>query len=158
MNAARPVRLAVALVLAAVALAPAAAAAKPRASFTAVEYELMCTSCHEPLALAQSPQAQAEKDAVRAMIAQGLTTKQIENQMVAAFGIAVLAKPPAHGFDLTVYILPPAVLLAGVAILLVTLPKWRARARQASEIPLATAQPLAATDAQRLNEELERFV
>ena len=44
---------------------------------------------------------------IRGLISQGLTKKQIERQLVAQYGPAVLGKPPAHGFNLTVYVLPP---------------------------------------------------
>jgi cytochrome c-type biogenesis protein CcmH len=135
-----------------------ASATTPRTSFTAVEQDLMCTSCHEPLALAQSPQAVAEKRAVKTLIAQGLSTKQIEANMVAQFGVGVLAKPPASGFNLTVYILPPAVLLIGLAVLGYSLPKWRERSRRAAATPLAGARPLTTADAARLDEDLDRFI
>jgi len=62
----------------------------------------MCVSCHEPLALAQSPQADSERAFVSMLIAKGLTKAQIENQLVAQYGPSVLGKPPAHGFNLTV--------------------------------------------------------
>ena len=89
----------------------------------------MCVSCREPLALAQSPQAIAERGYISELVQQGLTKKQIEQALVGQYGLAVLGRPPAHGFNLTVYILPPALVLAGVALLAVYLPRWRRRAR-----------------------------
>jgi cytochrome c-type biogenesis protein CcmH len=142
--------------LAVFAAAPAlATAATPRASLTDIENDVICPSCHEPLALAQSPQAQSERDFIRGLIAQGLTKAQIERQLVAQYGQAVLGRPPADGFNLTVYILPPAILLAGAALLAVTLPKWRQRSRQAA--PLPAGPRLDATDSRRLDEDLSRF-
>jgi cytochrome c-type biogenesis protein CcmH len=146
------------LLVAALALAPAAAIARPaRASLTDVENDVMCVACHEPLAVAQSPQAEAERDFIRTLIAQGDTKAQIERQLEAQYGPAVLGKPPAHGFNLTVYILPPAILLVGIAILAMTLPRWRRRARAASAQPIASAPPLEPGEEQRLEEELSRF-
>src|SRR5947209_12347974 len=123
--------LAVALVaaLAAAALTPAAIAATPRASLTDIENDVMCVSCREPLAVAQSPQAYAERAFIRSLIAQGLTKTQIERQLVAQYGPAVLGRPPAHGFNLTVYVLPPALLVAGLIILAIVLPRWRRRSQ-----------------------------
>ena len=92
----------------------------------------MCPSCREPLAVAQSPQAYAERNFIRGLIAQGLTKAQIERQLVAQYGPSVLGKPPAHGFNLTVYVLPPALVLLGLGILAITLPRWRRRTRAAS--------------------------
>ncbi|MBV8955540.1 MAG: cytochrome c-type biogenesis protein CcmH, partial [Solirubrobacterales bacterium] len=91
------------------ALAPSAAlAATAKTSLSDVEDEVMCPSCHEPLALAQSPQANAERNFIRMLIAQGQTKAAIKQALVAQYGTSVLARPPAQGFNLTVYVLPPA--------------------------------------------------
>ncbi len=92
----------------------------------------MCIACHEPLAVAQSPESFSERALHPELIAQGLDRQQIEKQMVAQYGSAILAKPPAHGFNLLVYILPPALLVAGLAALAFTLPRWRRRTQQAA--------------------------
>ena len=105
----------------------------------------MCVSCHEPLAVAQSPQADSERNYIRHLIAQGQTKAQIEQALVGQYGRAVLGKPPAHGFNLTVYILPPAIVLVGIAVLAFALPRWRRRARAA-----AASRP--ATRAQRCDQ------
>lgn len=116
----------------------------------------MCVSCHEPLALAQSPQAFAERDYIRSLIAQGQSKAEIETALVAQYGQAVLGRPPAHGFNLTVYILPPALVLAGFAMLAITLPRWRQRARASAGAPVRTGPSLNADDARRLEEDLAR--
>jgi cytochrome c-type biogenesis protein CcmH len=137
--------------------APLAQAVQPRVSLTAVEMQYMCTSCHEPLPLAQSPQAQSEKQYLASLVDQGLSAKQIQHQMVAQYGVAVLGKPPAHGFNLTIYILPPAILLIGIAGLLYALPKWRERSRLAATQEPESAPALSASDAKRLDEDIARF-
>jgi cytochrome c-type biogenesis protein CcmH len=155
----RSLCLALLVVLAGGALAPAALAAcqQPRASLTDVENDVMCTLCHESLAVAQSPQADAERNYIRGLIAQCETKPQIERNMVAQYGEAVLGKPPASGVNLTIYILPPAALLIGVAILAVTLPRWRKRTRAAHQrAPATTPAPDAAENA-RLEQELSQF-
>jgi cytochrome c-type biogenesis protein CcmH len=145
------------------AIAPASAGALvPRASLTDIEQDVMCPSCHEPLALAQSPQAEAERAYINMRIAQGETKQQIERDLVTQYGPSVLGKPPAHGFNLTVYILPPALLVAGALLLIVVLPRWRRRTREAAAArpggPLPAAGPiLDAADARRLQEDLARF-
>lgn len=151
--------VAVAIALAAVgslASSPAASAAPARASLMDVENDVMCVVCDEPLAVAQSPQAYRERNFIRGLIAQGDTKAQIERQLVAVYGPAVLGKPPAHGFNLTVYVLPPAVLVAGLALLAFTLPRWRRRVRaQAAE---SRAGPsLTPAEQQRLEDELSHF-
>jgi cytochrome c-type biogenesis protein CcmH len=144
----------------AVTLASAATAfaAPPRASLTDIENDVMCVACHEPLAVAQSPQAYAERGYIRGLIAQGLTKPQIERQLVAQYGPAVLGKPPAHGFNLTVYVLPPAIVLLGLGILALALPRWRRRARTAKAAAAADPPPPpSAADAQRLEEDLATY-
>jgi cytochrome c-type biogenesis protein CcmH len=155
----RSLCLALLVVLAGGALAPAALAAcqQPRASLTDVENDVMCTLCHESLAVAQSPQADAERNYIRGLIAQCETKQQIERNMVAQYGEAVLGKPPASGVNLTIYILPPAVLLIGTAVLAFTLPRWRKRTRAAHQpTPATTPAPDAAENA-RLDQELSQF-
>ena len=143
----------------AVAIAPAAASAAPtpRASLTDIESNVMCTSCREPLNVANSPQAYSERAYIRTLIAQGETKQQILQNLVAQYGPAVLGKPPAHGFNLTVYIVPPAIVVLGAAILFVTLPRWRRRTRAAAREPAADASAPDPADARRLDEELSRF-
>jgi cytochrome c-type biogenesis protein CcmH len=133
---------------------PAAAAVTPRASLLGVENDVMCTVCKEPLAVAQSPEADQERAFIGGLIAKGYTKHQIENALVAQYGPSVLALPPAHGFNLTVYILPPAIVLLGAAGLAFALPRWRRRTRAAA----AGAPPPALDpgDAHRLEEDLAR--
>lgn len=133
-----------------------AAAVTPRASLTNIETDVMCVVCRESLAVAQSPQADAERQYISGLIAQGETKPQILRALVAQYGTAVLGRPPAHGFNLTVYILPPAILVLGIALLGFTLPRWRRRARAAGR-PAAAGPALDAADAKRLEQDLARF-
>jgi cytochrome c-type biogenesis protein CcmH len=155
-------RLTETLALAAVltfALSPfAALAATPRASLTDIENDVMCVACHESLAVAQSPQADSERGFIRQLVSQGLTKRQIEQALVANYGTAVLALPPAHGFNLAVYVIPPALLVLGIGTLVIVLPKWRRRTRAAAAQPLAGGPALDPGDARRLDEDLARRV
>jgi cytochrome c-type biogenesis protein CcmH len=153
--------LAVSLIAALAATATTASAAttattqKPKTSYMQVVNDVMCVVCHEPLAVAQSPEAFQERDYIRQLIIQGETGTEIEHNLVVQYGPAVLARPPAHGVNLLVYIIPPVVLVLGLATLAFFLPRWRRRARQ--DPPTAgQAQPMDPADAQRLNEDLAR--
>ena len=147
--------------LAAVALlgAPATALAAPaRASLTDIENDVMCVVCHESLAVAQSPQADSERAYILRLIARGETKPQIERDLVAQYGPSVLAKPPAQGFSLSLYVLPPALVLIGLAILAVTLPRWRRRARaRQGATPANGSLALSPVETQRLDDELSRY-
>lgn len=157
----RPLTKSSAALLAAItlvlALSPAlAGAAQPRASLTDIENDVMCVSCRESLAVAQSPQAYSERAYIRALIKQGLTKKQIENQLVGQYGPSVLGKPPAKGFDLVVYVVPAAIVALGVLFLAITIPRWRRRSRRAAATEPSVARPLDPADAKRLEEDLAR--
>jgi cytochrome c-type biogenesis protein CcmH len=139
--------------------ATALAAPAPRASLTDVENDVMCVACREPLAVSQSPQAISERNFIRHLIALGETKPQIEQALVGQYGPAVLGRPPASGFNLTVYILPPAIVLSGIVVLALTLPRWRRRTRAAA-LGAATATPTPGLDpasARRLDEDLARY-
>lgn len=153
------VLLSLAMLVAPAGLAGSAAAdVTPRASLSDIENDVMCVSCREPLAVAQSPQALAERSFIRTLIAKGLTKAQIEQQLVAQYGVAVLGRPPAHGFNLSVYILPPAILIVGVGILIVTLPRWRRRAKaRAAASPASPTSSLDPAEAKRLDEDMARY-
>ncbi len=139
--------------------AATAAAAATRVSFTEIENEVMCVVCHEPLAVAQSPEAFQERDYIRGLILQGKSKREIESDLVQQYGPAVLAKPPAHGFNLLVWVVPPVAVILGVITLAITIPRWRRRTRQADAASLATGTvTLSDTDARRLDEELAREV
>ena len=147
------------------ALSPAVAAAgTPRASLPTIERRVMCVTCKIPLIVAQSPQANSERTYIRGLIAEGLTEPQIERAMVGQYGPSVLGLPSAHGFDLTVYLVPLAAFLALVAMLALLLPRWRRRARAqesargaASEGASGAASGLTAAENARLDADLARF-
>jgi cytochrome c-type biogenesis protein CcmH/NrfF len=157
-------RRGVALVLLALALlSPAAALARPapRTSLTAVEDEVMCVVCGVPLNVAESPQAERERDLIRQLVAQGRTKDQIKQALVAQYGDQVLALPRRSGFNLAVYLVPLAVVAALAAGLAFAVPRWRrggrAAAAAAAAAPAAIATPLDAADARRLDEDLARY-
>jgi cytochrome c-type biogenesis protein CcmH len=131
-------------------------AAAQRASLLAIEHQVMCVTCKIPLNLAESPQASRERVFIRGLIAEGQTEAQIRNSLVGQYGPSVLALPSTKGFDLTVYIVPVAVVLALVALLALLLPSWRRHAR--AQAGRATSVPeLNAVDATRLDQDLKRF-
>jgi cytochrome c-type biogenesis protein CcmH len=134
-----------------------AQAATPKTSLTAVEPDVMCVSCREPLAVAQSPQAYAERAFIRTLAAQGYTKRQIEQALVAQYGPAVLGKPPAHGFNLTVYVLPPALLVLGIGVLALTIPRWRRQAAKRRARTPTAEQPIDPVENARLEQELAHF-
>jgi cytochrome c-type biogenesis protein CcmH len=133
-----------------------AAAAKPHASLPVIERQVMCVTCKIPLNVAQSQQANRERAFIQSLIDQGQTEAQIKRALVGQYGPTVLALPSAHGFDLTVYLVPLAAFLALLATLVVLLPRWRRHAREQGTRAI-DAPELSPTDAARLDADLARF-
>jgi cytochrome c-type biogenesis protein CcmH/NrfF len=152
------VRRTVALLVALLALgAPSwATAAEPRASFNDIEDEVMCDTCNVPLNIAESPRADQERREIRALIARGLTKDQIKAELKARYGPAVLALPDDNGFSLAVYLVPIAVVAGLLLTVLLLLPRWRARRRDAAPAAPGAAE-LSPADSRRLEQDLARY-
>jgi cytochrome c-type biogenesis protein CcmH len=149
-------RAAVVLLALLVLATPAAASApEPKTDLKTVEEQVMCVVCRTPLSVAGGPQAAAERDLINGLIAQGKDEDQIKDALVAEYGERVLALPDDEGFNLAVYLVPIAVVVAALALVAVALPRWRRRARTD---PAAAAGPeLSAEDARRLDEDMRRY-
>jgi cytochrome c-type biogenesis protein CcmH/NrfF len=115
-----------AVVVAALALAgPAAAAcAQPRTSLAYLEGQVMCPTCHTTLDQSNSAAAQQIERFISQRIAQCATVHQIESELVANYGPAILAAPPHKGFDLLAWWLPIVGVLAGALVLAVGVWRW----------------------------------
>jgi cytochrome c-type biogenesis protein CcmH len=155
-------RLAFALTTALAALALTSAtvqgAPTPRTSLHAVESEVMCVSCGVPLAIAESPQADAERREITRLIEQGKTKQEILDSLVATYGDRVLASPKDEGFGLAAYLVPIAIVLAMLAGLAIYLPRWRRnRDDPENSTPAADGPALTDADSQRLAEDLARY-
>jgi cytochrome c-type biogenesis protein CcmH len=138
------------------ALGMGAADAPPHTSLPAIERQVMCVTCKIPLEVAESPQANREREFIQGLIDEGQDEAQIKRSLVAQYGPTVLALPSAQGFDLTVYLVPLAVFLALLATLTVLLPRWRRRAREQAGSVL-DAPRLDPADSARLEADLARF-
>lgn len=134
---------------------PAALAVAPKASLVDIEDEVMCVTCKIPLDVAQSPQADDERDLIRGFVARGMDKRQIKRALVAQYGEDVLALPATSGFGLTAYLIPFALLVVLGGGLALLLPSWRRRS--AAGIGDAAAPRLADADARRLDDDLVRY-
>ncbi len=134
----------------------AAGAGNAKTTLPVITRQVMCVTCKIPLNVAESPQADRERAFIQRLIDQGLNETQIKRALVGQYGASVLGLPAAHGFDLTVYLVPLAAVLLLLGTFLTLLPKWRRSARaQAAAEPEAAA--LAAADSARLDSDLARF-
>jgi cytochrome c-type biogenesis protein CcmH/NrfF len=117
--------LALAVALAIAATPAKAAAPAPKTTLPDVEDEVMCTVCGTLLELSDSPQADRERAFIRREIAAGKTKAQIKDDLVAQYGPAVLATPPASGFDLSAYLVPGLGIIAAAAAAGYGVWRWR---------------------------------
>jgi cytochrome c-type biogenesis protein CcmH len=140
------------LLLATILALPAAAVAAPP-TLPDVEDEVMCATCRVPLNVAESPQADRERDFIRGLIAQGRSKEQIKQALVGEYGEDVLAMPRNRAAT----IIPVALGVGIVGLALLLLPRWRRRARTRASTPLAAGPSLSPADAARLDEDLRRY-
>jgi cytochrome c-type biogenesis protein CcmH/NrfF len=139
----------------ALAAPTAATAATARTTLGDVENEVMCPVCGTPLNVAESPQANRERDFIRAEVAQGKTKDQIKKDLVAQYGPNVLALPESgDGVNWAVYVVPAVIVLAALGALLVFVPRWR---RRSTTAPAAATPELSKDDQQRVDRELARL-
>jgi cytochrome c-type biogenesis protein CcmH len=141
------------------ALTGSAAASEQHPTLPELEQELICPTCHEPLALSSSPIAERMRAFIRERIAAGDTKSEIKAKLVDSFGESVLAAPPKHGFNLLAWLLPLVGLALGAVVLALLARRWsRARAAPAPLGPSGNGR--AALDPElerRVDEELARF-
>jgi cytochrome c-type biogenesis protein CcmH/NrfF len=123
-----------------VALNAAQARPTPKTTAKAIEGSVVCqcgcnmtvSACnHEGCASKAEMEAMAEKE-----VASGKTSAAILQDFVLKYGTKVLATPPPHGFNLTVWILPILGGMIGLGFVLALVRRWR-RAHE----PAATGEP-----------------
>lgn len=128
-----------AAVLVALALAAPAAANELHPTLGELEHEVMCPTCKTLLELSHAPIAERMRTFIRGRIAAGETKSEIERQLVAQFGPAVLAEPPTSGLGLLAWLLPLAGVLGGVAVLAAVARRWRRAAVVPTDLSLDAA-------------------
>ena len=111
----------------------------------ALDRQLMCPVC--PAETIDQSTVQVAKDMrliVRQKLAAGETEQQIKDYFAdpARYGSGVLASPPARGFALTVWIVPPVALVVALAVVALVIRDMRRRRRP---VPYAGASSAAVT-------------
>jgi cytochrome c-type biogenesis protein CcmH/NrfF len=107
--------------------------------------QVQCTcGCVAPLN--QCPHIDcAEKAGMQAFIkkeiAEGKDETAVLQDLSLRYGVQVLTAPPARGFNLAVWILPSAGLLAGLGVVVVVVRRWRHKPAVGLATTIATADP-----------------
>jgi len=91
----------------------------------AVAHKLYCPVCEStPLDVCPTEACRDWRELIRTMLAEGKTEDEILQHFEEQYGAKVLAEPPKEGFYWLVYLLPPAIILAGAFILFRSLKEW----------------------------------
>ena len=137
--------------------ASGAAAVAPRTTLPTIERQVMCVTCKIPLNVAESPQADEEREFIQELIDRGQTEAQIKRSLVVQYGQSVLALPSTHGFALAAYLVPilVVVLLAGTLAFL--LPSWRRRARERNSASPTREPSLSPAQSALLEQDMARY-
>ncbi len=147
-----------ALLLTLLAAAPALAqTTAPKTSLYEMESQVMCVTCRTPLAVANGPQADSERALIQRLIDEGRSPDEIKDALVLEYGERVLALPDDEGFNLAIYVVPIVVVVIGLVLLAVLLPRWRRRARAFAGAPGALTPDLDPADARRLEDDLKNY-
>ncbi|MBY6152311.1 cytochrome c-type biogenesis protein CcmH [Vannielia litorea] len=110
-----------ALALPALALDPSEMLDDPvlEARARGLDHELRCVKCQaESIASSNADWARDARREVREMIAAGATDQEVRDAFLRNYGDFVLMNPPASGWNLIVWLAGPALLLAGLGVVI----------------------------------------
>ena len=93
-----------------------------------ISVQLRCPVCQGlSIEESQSELSAQMRSLIRDQVIAGKSDEDILNYFVTKYGEWILLAPPAHGFNLAVYILPFVMLFGGMAILWVSVKRWTAQ-------------------------------
>ncbi len=123
----------------------------------AIAKQLYCPVCENiPLDVCPTQACQQWRQVIRDKLSEGWSEDQIKTYFVDQYGDRVLAEPPPRGLNLLVYIVPPAVFLAGAVVLIQAMKTWRSQPEAAG----SPQKPANSSDddeyIKRMEEELAR--
>jgi len=107
-----------------------------------VARQLYCPVCpNTPLDVCETQACKDWRELIRQKLAAGASDQEIMDYFVAQYGQRVLAQPPARGFNLLVWIIPLAALIAGAAALFVVLHAWSGHRARPAAVPAPEVKP-----------------
>jgi cytochrome c-type biogenesis protein CcmH len=117
-----------------------------------VSKDVRCPTCNVPLNVSNSPVANDMREYIAQRIERGWTKERIIDGLVDEFGPTVRTIPPKEGFDLIAWVVPGVLVAAGLLAIALLTRLW---ARRRS--PPAAPTPPAGPEAERLQQELDRY-
>jgi cytochrome c-type biogenesis protein CcmH len=128
----------------------------------AIAKQLYCPVCENvPLDVCPTEACRQWRGLIRQQLSEGWTEDQIKQYFVENYGARVLAEPPRTGLNWLVYILPPAIILAGAFVLFRALRAWTqppapANSRESAASANESGKPVQDEYVARLEEELRK--
>lgn len=125
----------------------------------AIARQLFCPVCENtPLDVCPTEACKQWRELIRLKLAEGWTEEQIKQYFVEQYGARVLSEPPRQGWYWLIYLVPLALLLAGVYILVRAFQSMRAPVMAEIAAESATPAPPAPGDEylRRIEEELKK--
>jgi len=121
------------------ALPPGTTGAVSEEEVEHIATQLRCPVCQN-LSVADSPSEMAKemRGLIRERLEQGESREEVMTYFVTKYGEWILLSPRASGFNLLVWLLPFAAVLAGAAGIFAVVRRWTVRARAR---PAGTAHP-----------------
>jgi cytochrome c-type biogenesis protein CcmH len=143
-------------VLIAILLVSALALGSDQDRFKDLGEQFMCTcSCNQMLTgctMTGCPTSGPMRDELKAKIASGMTDKAIRASFVEKFGAVVLSAPTTSGINITAWIMPFAMLGAGMLAVVFIVRKWRTTTPDGT-----TSDSVDSKDQSRVEEELKKY-
>lgn len=92
----------------------------------AVESQVRCPVCPEPIPVSdvQNVQAEQMRHFIRARLRSGASPAEVLHELAAGYGTSILLAPTAEGFDLLAWAMPILFVCAGGTVLVVALRRW----------------------------------
>lgn len=117
--------------------------------------QMFCPVCENvPLDVCPTQACHQWRETIRLMLAEGKTEQEIKDYFVQQYGDRVLAAPPRRGFNWLVYVVPPVLVLAGLAFFFTVLRNWQTASARSSADPAPTVE--GDEFVRKLEEELKR--
>ena len=92
----------------------------------AIAKQLFCPVCEKtPLDVCETQACKQWRELIRLKLSEGWTEPEIKQYFVDNYGARVLSEPPAEGFSLLVYFVPPAIILVGIVVLFRAFKQWK---------------------------------
>ena len=125
----------------------------------AVAHKLYCPVCENtPLDVCPTDACKDWRELIRTMLTEGKTEDEILQHFKDQYGARVLAEPPKEGFYWLIYLLPPAIILAGAVVLFRSLKAWTKPKAAAPVSPNGDSASGARSEPSRVDAEKDEYV